>query len=150
MYEHCTNDLSTGYRISIFARAFHPYSFCFMIGRISTEDAILYYTIKTGTCGQCNVLKILADKQSSQTDQELKCDAWSRDFCLGTGDGIIGTCQSDFPWISPGPLSPGYRKLFHFHTVFWWNTCDTDSPTLTSCHCFQQWMTSLHACTPRE
>lgn len=79
---------------------------------------------KIGKCGQCSVLNIPAD---TQTEQELKCDAWSRDFCLGTVEGIIGTCQSDFPLNLPGLISLGYRKLFHFHTVFWWNACDTDT-----------------------
>lgn len=122
------------------------------IGHSEKFHALLHY--KTGKCGQPSVLKIPTDKQISQTDPELKCDAWSRDFCLGTVDGIIGTCQSDFPWICPGLMSLGYRKLFHFHTVFWWNTCDTDSPTLPGCGDNslrpQQWMTNLKDGMPRE
>lgn len=42
-----------------------------------------------------------------------------RVFSLGTLNGIIGTCQSDFPWIRPGPRVPWQSTLFHFHTFYW-------------------------------
>lgn len=56
--------------------------------------------------------RVPADNQISQTDQELKCDAWSRDFCLGTVDGIIGTCHSDFLRICPSLTSLGCQSCF--------------------------------------
>lgn len=36
---------------------------------------------------------------------------------------IIGTCQSDLPWICPSATESCFTS-----TSFWWNTCDTDSP----------------------
>ena len=48
-----------------------------------------------------SVIKILADKQTSQTDQHLKCDARVRDFCLRTVDSINRNLSVRLPLILP-------------------------------------------------
>lgn len=87
----------------------------------------LHQTIKTGKCGQCSVKG--SCWQSDQSDGS-GIEVWRLKQGLLSGDSGWYNRNLSFrlPPNLPQPHVPGLPKLFHFHTIFGWNTCDTDSP----------------------
>lgn len=99
--------------------------------------SFLHQTIKTGKCGQCSVKG--SCWQSDQSDGS-RIEVWRLKQGLLSGDSGWYNRNLSFrlPLNLPRPHVPGLQKLFHFHTIFGWNTYDTDPPpcqtALTLCN----------------
>ena len=106
-----------------------------------------------------SVIKILADKQTSQTDQHLKCDARVRDFCLRTVDSINRNLSVRLPLNLPQlhvPQLPKAVSLPHRllvkHLRHWSPPPPTHPPCQTAgtaarlCHRNNGWQIWRAAC----